>query len=126
MRVAQELYEGLNLPGRGHVGMITYMRTDSLRLSNEALSACRAYIGGHYDAPYLPKAPNVYAAPGRSQDAHEAVRPTDVTLTPDSLKDVLTSEQFRFYDMIWRRFVACQMESAVVTNSTKMFQESCK
>ena len=118
MRVAQELYEGLNLPGRGHVGMITYMRTDSLRLSNEALEACRAYIGGHYDAPYLPKAPNVYAAPGRSQDAHEAVRPTDVTLTPEALKDVLTSEQFRLYDMIWRRFVACQMESAVVANST--------
>lgn len=118
MRVAQELYEGLNLPGHGHVGMITYMRTDSLRLSAEAVEACRAYIAGNYDAPYLPKTPNVYAAPGRSQDAHEAVRPTDVTLTPDSLKDVLTPEQFRLYDMIWRRFVACQMESAVVANST--------
>ena len=120
MRVAQELYEGLNLPGRGHVGMITYMRTDSLRLSAEAVEACRAYIAGNYDAPYLPKTPNVYAAPGRSQDAHEAVRPTDVALTPDSLKDILTPEQFRLYDMIWRRFVACQMESAVVANSTML------
>lgn len=118
MRVAQELYEGLSLPGRGHVGMITYMRTDSLRLSAEAVEACRAYIAEGYDAPYLPEKPNVYAAPGRSQDAHEAVRPTDVTLTPESLKDVLTSEQFRLYDMIWRRFVACQMAPAVVANST--------
>ena len=118
MRVAQELYEGLNLPGRGHVGMITYMRTDSLRLSEEAVEACRAYIAGNYDAPYLPRAPRAYAAPGRSQDAHEAVRPTDVSLTPDSLGDILTPDQLRLYDMIWRRFVACQMESAVVANST--------
>ena len=87
MRIAQELYEGLNIPGRGHVGLITYMRTDSLRLSDEALGACRDYISGTYGARYLPETANRYTAPGRSQDAHEAIRPTDVALTPDSLKD---------------------------------------
>ena len=118
MRVAQELYEGLNLPGRGHVGMITYMRTDSLRLSDEALDACRSHISQNYDKKYLPKKPNLYAAPGRSQDAHEAIRPTDVALTPESVSSVLSPEQFRLYDMIWRRFVAGQMEQAVVAAST--------
>ena len=118
MRIAQELYEGLNLPGRGHVGLITYMRTDSLRLSDEALSTCRDYIARAYDDRYLPKGPNHYSAPGRSQDAHEAIRPTDVTLTPESVKDSLTSEQFRLYDLIWRRFVACQMTPAVAARAT--------
>ncbi|NLL36477.1 MAG: type I DNA topoisomerase [Fretibacterium sp.] len=118
MRIAQELYEGLNLPGRGHVGLITYMRTDSLRLSEEALSACRSHITSHYGEKYLPPSPNRYAAPGRSQDAHEAIRPTDVTLTPASLKDVLNAEQYRLYDLIWRRFTASQMANAVVANST--------
>ena len=118
MRIAQDLYEGLNLPGRGHVGLITYMRTDSLRLSDEALTACRDHILKERGARYLPGKPNRYTAPGRSQDAHEAIRPTDVTLTPESVKDVLTPEQFRLYDMIWRRFVACQMSPAVVAKAT--------
>lgn len=118
MRVAQELYEGLNLPGRGHVGMITYMRTDSLRLSDEALTACRDYLAKNFSSDYLPGKPNHYAAPGRAQDAHEAIRPTDVTLTPDSVKDILTPEQFRLYDLIWRRFVACQMTPAVTARAT--------
>ncbi|MCR4817709.1 MAG: type I DNA topoisomerase [Fretibacterium sp.] len=118
MRVAQELYEGLNLPGRGHVGMITYMRTDSLRLSDEALAACRDYIAKNHSPRHLPGKPNHYAAPGRAQDAHEAIRPTDVTLTPDSIREFLTPEQFRLYDMIWRRFVACQMSPAVTARAT--------
>ena len=118
MRVAQDLYEGLNLRGRGHVGLITYMRTDSLRLSDEALSACRAFISQNFGKEHLPSKPNHYAAPGRSQDAHEAIRPTDVTLTPDSLKGVLNEDQLRLYDMIWRRFVACQMAPAVTAKAT--------
>ena len=118
MRVAQELYEGLNVPGHGSVGLITYMRTDSLRLSEEALAFCRDFIERTYGAERLPKAPNVYAAPGRSQDAHEAIRPTDVTLTPESVRDAMSPEQFRLYDMIWRRFTACQMAPAVTAKAT--------
>ncbi|MDR1375892.1 MAG: type I DNA topoisomerase [Synergistaceae bacterium] len=118
MRVAQDLYEGIDLPGRGHTGMITYMRTDSLRIAAEAIKTCRDYIASRYDPRYLPKDPNVYAATGRSQDAHEAVRPTDVTLTPESVKSALSPEQFKLYDMIWRRFVASQMTHALVANST--------
>lgn len=118
MRIAQDLYEGIDLPGRGHTGMITYMRTDSLRLSAEAVEACRAHISSQYDDRYLPPKPNIYTATGRSQDAHEAVRPTDVTLTPERMKDALSSEQFRLYDLIWRRYVASQMTDAVVANST--------
>ena len=118
MRVAQELYEGLNVPGRGSVGLITYMRTDSLRLSEEALALCRDFIERTYGAERLPKAPNVYAAPGRSQDAHEAIRPTDVTLTPEAVRDAMSPEQFRLYDMIWRRFTACQMAPAVTAKAT--------
>jgi DNA topoisomerase-1 len=118
MRVAQELYEGIDLPGRGHTGMITYMRTDSLRIAAEAIKSCRELIASRYDPRYLPKEPNVYAATGRSQDAHEAVRPTDVTLTPESVKGALSPEQFKLYDMIWRRFVASQMTNALVANST--------
>ncbi|GHS88488.1 DNA topoisomerase 1 [Synergistales bacterium] len=118
MRIAQDLYEGVDLPGRGHTGMITYMRTDSLRLADEALSACRGYIDSRFDKRYLPAKPNFYAAAGLSQDAHEAIRPTDVTLTPELMKNTLSPEQFKLYDLIWRRFVASQMASAVVANST--------
>ncbi|MDR2522767.1 MAG: type I DNA topoisomerase [Synergistaceae bacterium] len=118
MRVAQDLYEGIDIPGRGHIGMITYMRTDSLRLAAEALDACRNHIASCYAPRYLPEKPNIYTAAGRSQDAHEAIRPTDVSLTPESVKNALTPEQFKLYDMIWRRFVASQMANAVVANST--------
>ncbi|GHS98104.1 DNA topoisomerase 1 [Synergistales bacterium] len=118
MRIAQDLYEGVDLPERGHTGMITYMRTDSLRLANEATDAARGYIASHYDKRYLPDKANSYAAAGLSQDAHEAVRPTDVTLTPELVKNSLSPEQFKLYDMIWRRFVASQMTNAVVANST--------
>ena len=118
MRVAQDLYEGVDLPGRGHTGMITYMRTDSLRIAAEAIEACRGYISSHYAPSYLPGKPNAYAADERSQDAHEAIRPTDVSLTPESMKNALSPEQWKLYDMIWRRFVASQMTNAIVANST--------
>ena len=118
MRIAQSLYEGIEIPGKGPVGLITYMRTDSLRLSDEALEAARSFIGERYGREYLPQAPYAYAAKGRSQDAHEAIRPTDVGLAPETLKDHLTPEQARLYDLVWRRFVSCQMAPALVARST--------
>ncbi|MCL2010952.1 MAG: type I DNA topoisomerase [Synergistaceae bacterium] len=118
MRVAQELYEGIDIAGHGHAGLITYMRTDSLRIAAEAIESCRALVASNYGKNYLPKQPNVYAAAGRSQDAHEAIRPTDVMLTPELVKNSLTPEQFKLYDLVWRRFVASQMSNAVVANST--------
>ena len=118
MRVAQELYEGLDLPGRGHVGLITYMRTDSLRLSDDAVAACRSLIAERFGPDHLPSKPKRYAAPGRTQDAHEAIRPTDPSLSPELLEASLTPDQYKLYDMIWRRFVACQMAPAVTAKAT--------
>ncbi len=118
MRIAQALYEGINIPGRGHVGLITYMRTDSLRISNEAIDACRDFIKANFKKEYLPAKPNIFGAQSKSknlkvQDAHEAIRPTDINLTPDSIKDALTPEQYKLYSLIWRRFTASQMSPAV-------------
>lgn len=120
MRIAQALYEGLNIPGHGHIGLITYMRTDSLRISDEAIASCREYISANYSPDYLPKKPNVYGSTSKAkiQDAHEAIRPTDITLTPESLKDALTPEQYKLYSLIWRRFTASQMSPAVTAKST--------
>ena len=118
MRIAQDLYEGIEIPGKGPVGLITYMRTDSLRLSDEALDAVRGLIGERFGASYLPEKPNTFVAKGRSQDAHEAIRPTDVRLDPESLRPYLRPEQARLYDLIWRRFVSCQMASARVARNT--------
>ncbi len=122
MRIAQALYEGINIPGRGHVGLITYMRTDSLRISNEALDACREFIKKNYSPDYLPEKPNIYGAQSKSknlkvQDAHEAIRPTDMNLTPEAIKDALTPEQYKVYSLIWRRFTASQMAPAVSAKS---------
>lgn len=118
MRIAQDLYEGIDIPGRGPVGLITYMRTDSLRLSDEALGAVRGLISERFGSTYLPEKSNTFAAKGRSQDAHEAIRPTDVRLDPESLKPHLSPEQARLYDLIWRRFVSCQMAPARVARRT--------
>lgn len=118
MRIAQDLYEGIEIPDRGPVGLITYMRTDSLRLSDDALESSRSYIEGFYGPEYLPESSNVYAAKGRSQDAHEAIRPTDVTLSPEKVKEFLKPEQARLYDLIWRRFVSCQMAPARIARAT--------
>ena len=118
MRIAQSLYEGVEIPGRGPVGLITYMRTDSLRLSPEAISSSRRYIEERIGADYLPEKPNFYTPKGKAQDAHEAIRATDPFLTPDSLRDYLRPEQFKLYELIWNRFVASQMTPARVARAT--------
>ncbi len=118
MFTAQGLYEGVNIPGRGTTGLITYMRTDSLRVSQEAIGQAREHIKTVFDKAYLPSSAQVHEGKGRSQDAHEAIRPTDVSLTPDSLKEFLTSDQYRLYDLVWRRFVSSQMSPARIARST--------
>ncbi len=112
MRVAQQLYEGIDLGSMGTLGLITYMRTDSTHLSNEAVKDVRAYIGNNIGSDYLPKEAKFYASKKSAQQAHEAIRPTDVDLTPSDIKSFLTEEQYKLYDLVWRRFVACQMEAA--------------
>ncbi|MDY2983982.1 MAG: type I DNA topoisomerase [Synergistes jonesii] len=117
MRVAQSLYEGVDIPGRGPTGLITYMRTDSLRLAPEALEASRSFIAAAFGEKYLPERPREYAPKGRAQDAHEAIRATDASLSPESIKDHLTAEQFRLYELIWSRFIASQMRDAKVART---------
>ncbi len=112
MRVAQQLYEGIQLHGSELVGLITYMRTDSTRIADEAIAAVRGHIKSSLGNDYLPKQPRYFRKKKGAQDAHEAVRPTDVTITPDSVKNDLSSDQFKLYDLIWRRFVASQMSVA--------------
>ncbi|MBQ8539991.1 MAG: type I DNA topoisomerase [Clostridia bacterium] len=113
MSAAQILYEGVNVPGKGPMGLITYMRTDSMRISTEALSAVREFIGEKYGAEYLPSKPNYYKTGKDAQDAHEAIRPTDCTITPDMIQKSVTADQYKLYKLIWERFVACQMTSAL-------------
>ena len=112
MRIAQQLYEGIDIKGNGTVGVITYLRTDSTRIADEADAAARAYISDVYGKEYA--APGQAAANGNKkiQDAHEAIRPTDITRTPASLKDSLTRDQFRLYQLIWKRFAASRMNAA--------------
>jgi DNA topoisomerase-1 len=112
MSVAQQLYEGIDLGSMGSLGLITYMRTDSTHLSGEALGEVRNYIQNCIGPKYLPEKPNFYADRKSAQQAHEAVRPTDVDLTPQEIKQYLTEEQYKLYELVWRRFVACQMEPA--------------
>lgn len=119
MQVAQKLYEGIELGESGPVGLITYMRTDSTRISDEAQEAAKEFIINHYGADYYPAKPNVYAKKGKNvQDAHEAIRPTYVDKTPEQVRQYLTSEQFRLYKLIWSRFVASQMTDAKAKNLT--------
>ena len=118
MAVAQQLYEGVDISGEGTVGLITYMRTDSLRLSDEATAAAKTFIMGRYGKDYYPGSPRVYKAKAGAQDAHEAIRPSNVELTPESVKGDLTSEQYRLYKLIWSRFLACQMASATYDSVT--------
>jgi len=112
MVVAQQLYEGIDLGSMGSLGLITYMRTDSTHLSEEAIKEVRNYISMHLGQDYLPAKPKIYASKKSAQQAHEAIRPTDVDLTPHDLKPFLTDQQFKLYDLVWRRFVACQMNPA--------------
>lgn len=116
MQVAQNLYEGVNVKGYGKIGLISYMRTDSIRIADEALDAVRTYISDEYGKNYLPQAARVFKTKKNAQDAHEAIRPTNVNITPQSVKGQLTNDQYKLYKLIWERFVACQMENATVEN----------
>lgn len=113
MMLAQQLYEGIELGHHGATGLITYMRTDSTRLSDLALADARAFIGEQFGADFVPAKPNIYAAGKKAQDAHEAIRPTDVTLTPQTLEKYLTKDQLKLYTLVWQRFTASQMTPAV-------------
>ncbi|MBO7389068.1 MAG: type I DNA topoisomerase [Oscillospiraceae bacterium] len=132
MAIAQMLYEGVNLSGRGSVGLITYMRTDSLRVSEEALAAAGSYIKEKYGESFYNGSPRRFHAKAGAQDAHEAIRPTDVTLSPDIVRSDLTGEQYRLYSLIWKRFIASQMANAVYDNMSVdivsggyLFKASC-
>ena len=113
MRIAQQLYEGVDVPGAGTTGLITYMRTDSLRISEEARVAAYKYITGRYGKEYLPEKPRYFKTKSGAQDAHEAIRPTSVSFTPESVKESLTAEQYKLYKLIWERFIASLMEVCV-------------
>ncbi|MBR5558738.1 MAG: type I DNA topoisomerase [Oscillospiraceae bacterium] len=113
MKAAQELYEGIEVEGLGAVGLITYMRTDSLRLSAEALADAATYIKGKFGSKYLPSSPRVYKSKAAAQDAHEAIRPTMPELEPLQVKSSLSSDQYKLYKLIWERFIACQMAGAL-------------
>ncbi len=112
MRLAQQLYEGVNIKGSGTVGLITYLRTDSTRISDEADSAARSYITETFGENYVATAPAKKANAGKIQDAHEAIRPSDITRTPVMVKESLSRDQFRLYQLIWKRFAASRMSSA--------------
>jgi DNA topoisomerase-1 len=118
MRIAQQLYEGLPIGDEGEVGLITYMRTDSVNIAGEALAACRAFIGGAFGADYLPESARRFKSRAGAQEAHEAIRPTDVTRTPERVRPFLDEQQARLYDLIWRRFVASQMAAASYENTS--------
>jgi len=113
MRIAQQLYEGIDIKGNGTVGVITYLRTDSTRISDEAKAFAASYIENVYGEQFVQQEEGKKKEEKRIQDAHEAIRPTDITMSPDKLKDSLTRDQFRLYQLIWKRFVASQMTPAV-------------
>ena len=117
MKIAQELYEGLNIPGYGSIGLITYMRTDSLRVSEEARTAARDFIAVNYGDKYNPDKPNYYKSRSNAQDGHEAIRPSTVSITPDSIKESLTAEQYKLYSLIWKRFLASMMAQCIQNTS---------
>ena len=118
MRIAQQLYEGVDVKGHGTIGLITYLRTDSVRISDEALATSEAYVRAHHGDAYVSKEIPAGKKAGNVQDAHEAIRPTDVNLTPASVKDSLSRDQFRLYQLIWQRYVASRMTSAVFETTT--------
>ena len=118
MSIAQKLYEGVELGSEGSIALITYMRTDSVRVSNDALDQVRAMIPERFGSNYLPEKPNFYKSKKDAQEAHEAVRPTDVTRTPEDVRPYLEEDQFKLYQLIWQRFVASQMLPAVFDQTT--------
>ena len=125
MAIAQQLYEGVDIEGEGTVGLITYMRTDSLRLSEEAIASAKEFILGRYGREYYPPQAHRYKAKANAQDAHEAIRPSNVNWTPEMLKKDLTGEQYRLYRLIWSRFVACQMSNAVYDSVAVEIEANC-
>ncbi len=118
MMVAQQLYEGIELPGEGAVGLITYMRTDSTRVSDQAITEVREFIGRTFGAEYVPEKPTYYRAKADAQDAHEAIRPTSMQWHPDAVRAHLTADQYYLYSLIWKRFVASQMPPATFDETT--------
>ncbi len=118
MSTAQKLYEGIELGAEGPVGLITYMRTDSVRIAAEALGEARDYIQRNYDPAFLPPKARVFKVAGAAQDAHEAIRPSSLAHPPQTIKPFLTPDQFRLYQLIWNRFLACQMNPAVLDQTT--------
>ncbi len=117
MKAAQELYEGVEVQGQGSMGLITYMRTDSLRISEDALKDAAEYIGGRWGQKYLPSKPRHFKQRANAQDGHEAIRPASVSITPDMVKDSLTADQYKLYKLIWERFIACQMANCVLNSA---------
>ena len=113
MQIAQQLYEGVDIEGRGTLGLISYIRTDSVRLSEEAVAGAREMIAERYGAEFVPEKPNVYKGRKSAQDAHEAIRPANLELRPEDIKASLTRDQFNLYRLVYLRFVACQMADAV-------------
>lgn len=122
MMLAQMLYEGVEIPGHGHIGLITYMRTDSTRISAEMIQQIRPYIMSVYGEEYLPAKPNVYSKKKEAQDAHEAIRPTSLEFPPETLKAILSRDQLRLYTLIWNRFVASQMAPQISQATTATLQ----
>jgi len=118
MMIAQTLYEGIELGKEGSTGLITYMRTDSTRIADSAVKDARDFIESEFSKKYLPPKPQIYTTKKSAQDAHEAIRPTFAHITPDSIKQYLSSDQFKLYSLIWKRFVASQMESAVISQTS--------
>lgn len=114
MKAAQELYEGVEVEGQGAIGLITYMRTDSLRISEEAMDAAEAFIKGRYGKDYLPAARRVFKSKKGAQDGHEAIRPSVPSITPEQVKSSLTSDQYRLYKLVWERFIASQMATCLL------------
>lgn len=116
MRIAQQLYEGIDVGDGDTVGLITYMRTDSVNISNDALGKVRDFIKDKFGKDYLPDEPNKYKSKKSAQEAHEAIRPSDITIKPENLKSSLDADQFKLYELIWNRFISCQMTPAVYKN----------
>ena len=122
MMLAQNLYEGVEIPGHGHVGLITYMRTDSTRISDEMIKQVRPYISETYGEDYLPAKPNVFSKSKEAQDAHEAIRPTSLSFPPPALSGILSRDQLRLYTLIWNRFIASQMAPQIQQSTSATLQ----
>ena len=122
MMLAQNLYEGVEIPGHGHVGLITYMRTDSTRISDEMIKQVRPYISETYGEDYLPAKPNVFSKLKEAQDAHEAIRPTSLSFPPSALTGILSRDQLRLYTLIWNRFIASQMAPQIQQSTSATLQ----